>query len=347
MKWRGVNYDVGIEFGDRYHSRPVFDPDIARRELEIIHNDLHCNAVRISGTDPDRLTVAAQHALDLGLEVWLSPHLIDRPPQQTLDYIVRCARVAQSLRQRRDAVVFVLACELTLFMKGIIKGSTVMDRTRNPVTLGLRLKILKTHNKPLNAFLTRTCAAVREVFDGPITYAAIPIEAVDWTLFDIIGVDYYRAKRNRATYGESLTPLFSYDKPVVITEVGLCAYRGAEDKGPHGFMIVEDTPSPPGLQLNGDYVRDESLQARELTDMLAILDKAGAHGTFVFTFVTPALPHSLQPRGDLDLAGYGLVTSYSDHNGDSYPGLPWEPKESFHAVADFYRTLDDEAPGNH
>jgi hypothetical protein len=345
MQRRGVNYDVGIEFGE-YHSRPVFDSGIARRELEIIRDELHCNAVRISGTDPDRLTVAARYALDLGMEVWLSPHLIDRSPQQTLDHIVRCAHAAQRLPRHRDAVVFVVGCELTLFMNGIIKGRTMMQRIRNPVALGWRLRVLGAHNKPLNAFLARACTAVREVFDGPLSYAAIPIEAVDWTLFDIIGVDYYRAARNRASYGRSLASLAAYGKPVVVTEVGLCGYRGAEDKGPHGFMIVEDIPDPPGLRLDGDYVRDEALQARELTDMLTILERAGVDGVFVFTFVTPALPHSSRPRGDLDLAGYGLVTSYTDHDGVTYPGLPWEPKQSFHAVADLYRALDGSAPGN-
>lgn len=337
MKRRGVNYDVGIEFGERYHSRPVFDPEIARRELEIIGKDLHCNAVRISGTDPDRLAVAAEHALDLGLEVWLSPHLHDRSPRETLDYILRCAAVAERARQHRPSVVFVLGCELTLFMKGILDGHNSIERFSKPtrlLTTVWKLKVLKTHNKPLNAFLAEAAPAVREVFKGPITYAALPIEAVDWTLFDIIGVDHYRAKRNRATYSRSLQKLSDCGKPVVVTEVGVCPYQGAEDKGPRGFMIADFAADPP--QLNGDYVRDEAMQARELTDMLGQLDTAGVDGVFVFTFVTPALPHRPQSRLDLDLAGYGLVKSYDDHNGNTYPDLPWEPKQSFQAVADFY-----------
>ncbi|MGH6653794.1 MAG: abortive infection protein [Actinocrinis sp.] len=336
MNWRGVNYDVGIEYGTRHHSRPTFDPDIVRRELHIIATDLHCNAVRISGTDPQRLTVAARYALDAGLDTWLSPQLIDRSPQQTLDYIVRCAEAAEGLRGHRDAVTFVLGCELTLFMNGIIKGRTMIERVRNPATL-LKLKLLKTHNKPLNEFLTRATTAVRQVYKGPLTYAALPIEAVDWTLFDIIGLDYYRAKRNRATYGQSLATWSVHDKPVVVTEVGLCPYQGAEDKGPHGFMIVEDAPDGAGgMRLNGDYIRDEAMQARELIEMLRILEAAGADGTFVFTFVTPALPHSTQPRLDLDLGGFGLVTTHTDREGTRYPGLPWDPKPSFQAVADHY-----------
>jgi hypothetical protein len=337
MRRRGVNYDVGIEFGQRYHSRPVFDPETTRRELDIIRNDLHCNAVRISGTDPQRLAEAAQIALDLGLEVWLSPHLHDRSPGSTLDYILRCAAVAEHARQHRDAVVFVLGCEFTLFMKGILDDRDSIARFRTPIALMttlLRLKVFKSHNKPLNAFLAEAVPAVRAIFHGSITYAALPIEAVDWSLFDLIGIDHYRAKRNRATYRQPLRQLTGRGRPVVVTEVGVCAYRGAEDRGAQGFMIADMTSDPP--RLTGDHVRDEAMQASELTDILTQLDTTGVDGAFVFTFVTPALPTSDQPRLDLDLAGYGLVKTYDDRTGVTYPGLPWEPKQAFRAVADYY-----------
>src|SRR6186713_108081 len=100
MQRKGINYDVGIEFHQDYLSRPTFDSQIIHRELEIIRDDLHCNAVRISGTDVDRLIVAAEDALGLGLEVWLSPHLHDKSPQETLAYTVECAAAAEELRQK-------------------------------------------------------------------------------------------------------------------------------------------------------------------------------------------------------------------------------------------------------
>ena len=50
--------------------RPVFDPLVVHRELEIIRNDLHCNAVRICGRDIDRLSRATEDAFTDGLEVW-------------------------------------------------------------------------------------------------------------------------------------------------------------------------------------------------------------------------------------------------------------------------------------
>jgi hypothetical protein len=43
---------------------------VVERELRIIRDDLHCNAVRVMGGDPERPELAATYAADLGLEVW-------------------------------------------------------------------------------------------------------------------------------------------------------------------------------------------------------------------------------------------------------------------------------------
>ena len=334
MKRKGVNYDVGIDFGHGYISRPTFDARVIHRELTIIKNDLHCNTVRISGTDMSRLMTTAEDALEQGLEVWLSPHLHDKTAQETLEYTVQCAQAAEALRKQWPKLVFILGCELTLFMQGILKGNNFMERLGSPLSVWWKLKVLRLHNKPLNAFLVKANKAVREVFHGQVTYASAPIEAVDWSLFDFVGLDYYRGAKNRDTYGERLKRHFAHGKPVMITEVGLCAYQGAEDKGARGFMIVDQANQK---QLNGDYIRDEGLQARELTDMLQILDDAGVNGAFVFTFVAPALPHNEDPLHDLDMASYALAKSYAGNkHGVTYPDMSWEPKESFKAVGDYF-----------
>jgi hypothetical protein len=83
MNRGGVIYDVGQVFGRgaiSVRTRPTFDTTTTQRELEIIKNDLHCNAVRIVGRDVDRLITATEAALEQGLEVWLSPSLFERSP---------------------------------------------------------------------------------------------------------------------------------------------------------------------------------------------------------------------------------------------------------------------------
>ena len=61
MRRRGVLYDVGRVLWVNW--RPAFDPVVVRRELQIIRDDLHCNAVKICGLDIDRLMAAAEDAL--------------------------------------------------------------------------------------------------------------------------------------------------------------------------------------------------------------------------------------------------------------------------------------------
>jgi hypothetical protein len=334
MKRRGINYDVGTAVHKQYLSRPTFDPNIVHRELEIIKNDLHCNAVRISGTDPERLRVAAESALKQGLEVWLSPQLHNKSPQETHEYTIQCAKAAEILREQWPNLVFILGSELTWFMQGIIKGDNFMERIGNPLHI-LKLKWFGGHNKLLNAYLAKVNAAVREVFHGQVTYASAPIERVDWSLFDFVCLDYYRGAKNRDSYDERLKRHFAFGKPVIITELGLCTYQGAENKGGLGFDIVDPTNQK---QLKANYVRDEALQSRELSDMLHIVGRAGVEGTFVFTFVAPKLPTHNDPKFDLDMASYALVKSYADKHGTTYTDMPWEPKEAFKAVAEYYAT---------
>jgi hypothetical protein len=79
MNRKGVCYDVGRVTAGQ-NQRPEFDEGTLRRELAIIRQELHCTAVRICGQDLERLVAAAEIALEVGLEVWLSPELWDHGP---------------------------------------------------------------------------------------------------------------------------------------------------------------------------------------------------------------------------------------------------------------------------
>jgi hypothetical protein len=334
MKRKGVNYDTGIQFSHSM-SREQFDIHIVKRELEIIRQDLHCNAVRISGSDPDRMRSAAEEALRQGLEVWLSPHFPDKTFEETIRQTVRCAEMAEDLRRHQPDVVFILGCEWTIFMKGIVEGETLLDRIQHP---SFRETIRSgSHNRPLNAFLREAHDATRQVFKGNITYASAPIESVDWNLFDFVSIDHYRGASTRHSFTDRLQPYFAWNKPVIITEVGCCTYQGAEKAGGMGFLIADITKHP--KQLKGEYIRDEDLQARELTELLTLLDQTGVDGTFVYTFVAPLYPHREDPKYDLDMASYALVKSHDHRHGVTCSDLPWEPKKSFYAVARFFSGL--------
>jgi hypothetical protein len=347
---RGVIYDTGMVFsGPGYNipTRPRLDLATAERELLIMRDDLHCNAVRLVGREVDRLVQVAERALALGLEVWLSAALWGRPPDETLRYCLSAAEQAERLRQQHpDRFVLVLGSELTLFMDGIVPGRDFAARTREAFT---RIKAGDhSASDRLNDFLGRASTAVRGVYHGPLTYASLVWEDVDWDRFDLIGVDHYRDARIKDRYAEMLQPLLALGKPVINTEFGMRTYRGAENDGTLGFGVADQVRV--GLhhlpvigpfvreRLNGDYVRDEAMQARELTEILTILDAAGGDGAFVAEFVTAGATFSDKPRYDLDMNAFALVKTYRHGKGTTYPDMTWEPKQSFHAVADYYAT---------
>ena len=350
MNRKGVCYDVGRVMGINW--RPHFEGGQVRRELEIIKHDLHCNSVRIHGRDLTRLATAADYAMDQGLEVWFSPEEWDKSPADTLAYLTKAAHAAENLRQRwPDGIVLVMGGELTLFMQGIVEGKTLQKRIANPNFMA-KVKAGE-HNKPLNDFLTKAGAAVTSIYHGKTTYASLVWEAVDWSNFDFVGVDHYWATKIEDSYVEMLKPAFSKGKPVVNTEFGFATTHGGigeegmlSPAGLGGGMIdmkswlLHYVPILGGMirpHLTGNHVRDEAWQARKLVETLGALDEAGVDGTFVFEFLSQIKPYSDDPRYDLDMTTTSLVKYFErGRRGTTYPDMPWEPKESFRAVADYY-----------
>jgi hypothetical protein len=123
MRAKGITYDTGFTPGGK-SSRPVFEAEAVRREIRVIADDLHCDAVRITGGDPQRLAVAAGHAADAGLEVWFSPFPCELPATELLPYFADCADHAQDV----GAEVFVTGCELSLFTPGFFPGDNSLAR---------------------------------------------------------------------------------------------------------------------------------------------------------------------------------------------------------------------------
>jgi len=223
MRVKGITYDTGfVRNGDI--SRHRFDPAVVARELSIIRDDLHCNAVRITGGSPERLELAASCAADLGLEVWFSPYPLELTADQLLSLFADCAERAERIRQRGAEVVFVAGAELSLMCNGFLPGETQGERLalllNEPDRLPARVAELTS---TLNGFLGTSAATIRERFDGKLTYAAIPLERVNLDLFDFVSVDLYRSADVGDQFARGVRRLVGEGKPVAITEFGTAA----------------------------------------------------------------------------------------------------------------------------
>jgi hypothetical protein len=344
MRGKGITYDTGLLSAGTSTHEP-FDPEVVRREMRIIHDDLHCNAVRVTGGYVDRLKIAATHAADAGLEVWLCPFTNGVTQADLLDLLADCADHAEQLRRKGAEIVLLTGSELSLFIVGFLPGETLEDRLAL-VADPLRLRpMIGEVRARINDFLRRAVDVVRARFGGKVSYASLPLEGVDWAPFDVISTDAaYRTKATAAHFRDNIRAFVTQGraqgKPVAITEFGCTTHRGAADGGGdslvEGAIIVWGDDGRPA-RLNGEYVRDEEEQATYLREVLEVFEAEGVDNAFVNTFARYDLPHSSNPREDFDMASFGVVKVLGDGaRGQRYPDMPWEPKAGFTTLADFY-----------
>jgi hypothetical protein len=347
MRAKGINYDTGfLNAGTSTHE--PFDPEIVRREMRVIRDDLHCTAVRITGGDPDRLELAATHAADAGLEVWFCPFTNGLMQDALLALLGDCAERAERVRQRGARVVMLTGSELSLFTSGFLPGETLAERVAL-VSDPFRVRpMIGEARARINDFLGRAVEVVRARFNGPVSYASIlPLEGVDWAPFDVIATDAaYRTSATAARYRENIRAFVEQGraegKPVAVTEFGCGAHRGAADlAGRDGSNIVWGDDGR-AVRPNGDFVRDEAEQATYLRESLDVFAAEGVDAAFVYTFARYDLPHRDDPRVDLDMTSAGVVKVLDGQRGanDScarrYPDMPWEPKAAFDALAEWF-----------
>ncbi|MDP9869118.1 MULTISPECIES: hypothetical protein [Streptosporangium] len=336
MRAKGISYDTGF-VKNGANSRKRFDPDMVERELRIIRDDLHCTAVRVMGGDPERIELAAAHAADLGLEVWFSPYPIELTAEEMLSLFADCAERAERLRRGGAEVVFVVGAELSLMSPGFLPGDSIDERVASLSRPDRVREQIGEVSARVNDFLGTAVQLVRERFGGKTTYASVPLERVDWALFDIVSMDLYRSAEIADRFADGVRGLVAQGKPVAITEFGADGYQGAGERGALGLEIVEYDENGP-VRLNGNYARDEVGQATYVRELLEAFDAGGVDSTFVFTFALYDHVHRPDgdPRDDLDLAGYGIVKVYEDRLGATYPDMPWEPKAAFTTLAEYY-----------
>jgi hypothetical protein len=311
--------------------------------MRVIRDELHCTAVRITGGIVDRLEIAATCAADAGLEVWLCPFTNGLTSDELLDLLADCAERAERLRRRGAETVLLTGSEVSLLTLGFFPGDTLEERLALITDPSRVRPIIPAVRSRMSEFLRRAVEVVRARFGGTVSYASLPLEAVDWALFDIIATDAgYRSKEMVPLFREQIRAFVAQgraqEKPVAITEFGCGTFRGAADVAGRSVVNIQYQDGRP-VRLDAEYVRDEDEQAAYLCELLDVFDTEGVDSAFVYTFARYDLPHRSTPREDLDLASYGIVKVLDEESGRDVrrdPDMPWEPKAAFAALATRY-----------
>lgn len=313
-------------------------------EISLISDQLNANSVTVYGSDLDRLAATATAAVERDLHVWLQPRLADRPQSEILDHLAEAARLAESLRVQGAHITLTVGAVHPVFTPGIIPGERYHERMANIYADANHVLLTPTAKADLVAatprlhdFLSRASTIARGIFNDRIGYNAAPFEDVDWNLFDFVGLMYQYLPAWLPTATQHLALVERYrrwHKPIVIAEFGTATYRGAEQKAFFFWDIIDRAKDVPTI-LDG-YVRDESAQAAYHLKMFEIFERAGVDGVAVSEFIHPTHPHSTEPSLDLDTASMAIVKTIRDDFSDPASDYRWEPKESFHAIADHY-----------
>lgn len=351
MDLRGVVYDVGLKFTPESCSVDTFDIDLVKYDISVIANILRANAIRIEGEDIGRLIAAAEVAHAAGLKIFFNPWKMNVGEEEVVAYMAQAAQAAEKLREKGADLVFVAGCEYSMFNDGVFKGNSITERLGTLMSFGqmeskeAALKAVQEKAEVLNRILADICRAVRANYKGLVTYASGTWEIVDWTLFDIVGVDYYRDVQTDKEYVEGIKRYAQYGKPVIVMEVGCCTYKGAARRGGNAFSILQGT-TPDGKA--GIYeggvtpVRSEKEQADYIQTQVELLAGTGIQGMFIYLFSYPIYPY--REKGlDLDMTAYAIVKTYAKEHSRSRMLPPWEPKEAFYRLAEVYRRLEQES----
>jgi hypothetical protein len=320
LRTRGVSYFP--------EAHPPWDAD---RVMGTLRNELWCTSVMLIGDDVDVLAATAETALAAGLDVVPRPSKVNRRARAVLQNLDQLARAAEELRaQHPGRVTLLVGNEFSFTSRGIVPGPTEMVRLR--LILRARRLLRRRIHRRVDALLRRAVAVARQRFHGPVGYAAALWEDADHGPFDFVGVNLYRTGTDHEGYQRRVRHLVaSAGKPVVVTEFGCGAQVGGDVRGPGSFTIVNRYADPPRIR-NG-HRRDESVQARYLTELIDLYAAEGVAGCFVFNFAMPEFPHRDDPVHDRDMAGFGIVAVPPDDPSS------WRPKQAFHAVAERYAAL--------
>jgi hypothetical protein len=318
-------------------------------DLRAIATELHANAVRIEGEDIARLVYAARAAHAVGLTVFLNPWKMNADLDETRTYLADAAAAAEKLRIDGIDIVLVAGCEYSIFSRGVFPGDTFEERVNwlgaqiqgsMPRTADALPEVLRNKSDKLNDTLRILAGAIRMHYKGPLTYAAGTWENVDWSIFDVVGIDYYRRGETEAVYRSGLDYYRQKAKPLAVMEVGCCTYEGAAQRGDGGFAIL--TGINPDGSVNWEAgtapTRSENEQADYIEQQVQLLSAAGVDAIFVYLFSFPTFRLG-NGASDLDMVSFALVKTFGLDDPRSKLMPPWKPKKAFYRLAAVYQRL--------
>lgn len=231
---RGVCYSVGGRHPYRDFSWEK------KNDIETIHDELGCNAIRIYGDAEDPLIECTNMAVEKGFKtIILSPRWVEATIEETLTNFDRFTRKVGSLRD--PSLILAVGNELSIDVKGIFDSASIQERVAEIRTRWDD----KKRQKKLEELLRSLITIARRNTDIKLSYAAgswewmMPWDDLD---LDILGDNHYWY----GDYGDPTDPenmyirhireYKKYGKPYFITEFGSCPYLGAFDLGSGSYM---------------------------------------------------------------------------------------------------------------
>jgi len=272
VKFKGVCYLTGMP---QWNNESPSEDEM-NEHLEVIHNELGCNGIRIAGYYDDDVLRCARLAIEKGFEcIQLDPRYLDCNHQDTVERLGAFAEKAEELRQRTDTIQLQVANELCIDSLGIWNGESYVERA----TSGWVGVPETTWRSKLQSLLLDLVKVSRRKFGGLISYASgfWEADAVPWEHFDVIGVNAYVQTKDGWTedvVASKLNNLKKYSKPVYITEFGCATYAGAGKYGGSGWFPSYCSGSP----------YDEDEQANYYRRYLDLINQVGVYGCSPYVF---------------------------------------------------------------
>lgn len=293
IRYKGMRMSVGWK--GNYDHVPI---DAQDEKLDVIRNELGCNAVIIFGYADfeDDLIQVGRLAMEKGFDrIYLTPMYLDFSIEDTVERIGQFASKVRTLREISDSIVFMVGHEFSLDSSSFVPGTTYDEREQN--AWNGQFDWRKALSVMPGAF-RKIISLCKQNYGYPVAYAATTWEAdnaVPWEdpMFESIGTDAYIWNKVGGTEQYVMNEIQNlsqkYRKQVMVTEWGCCTFKNAS----------EDWQAEPGP----NYPYDEDEQANYIRQYCNMLNRSVATGCF-YTQVDDERPK-----------GYGLYLAATNPFG--------------------------------